>query len=617
MADKKISSREARAIRNSSLSDLIASKLMTDESIGSALKLAIDQKIQSHAKGMKEKFNILFIAKVLTGGKIDTKILANILGLDMEENKKGKKVKKEKLSEVNDTNIKSTDQLKQETEEKEKVKRIREGEEESQDVQKTLKVKQTGRATRVRKGDSVSDVLSKIYTILQDSFDKKKLDKELEDDFRQQRKIDDERRHKEFLDALRKAFKGIVEENEKNLKSLANNMDEGGNLIWDFIKSGLEDILLYRLLRNLLKKFPKGLPRIPAIEPPPTIRLPAPEPPALPAPTSTPSGIKALAPKGTPALPGKGAPALEHPVNATVNAPRLPPAPTDGTTIEMGRRQGTTGSLEPPVYEFEGFSTVTPRPTGAASTIRDTAIRILTPLEEFSPGIAAVSKALGVTAEIAGPIITALQIYFTVKSIKDQKEYLQKSLEYAAITGNTVPLLAAVTMIAESEHKNKLELAENAPIGVSDDLFQEETRDWLLNKDKNIKESFDQQLKLIPKIKEELIKKVNTKSEADKKQKKDKADSLKAAAAWQRTLDLPFLKPIEPDFNIGKFINRRTKENEDMLTAPKSMDSSSTSAVVQNNTSGSTEERTELPPASPVNDESTRSRSVKSSTRKY
>ena len=432
------------------------------------------------------------------------------------------------------------------------------------------------------------------------------------------------------MDALRKAFKGIVEENEKNLKSLADNMGGDRNPIWDFIKSGLEDILLYKLLRklrNLLKRFPKPpvieppiTKRLPAPEPPATKRLPAPEPTstpsrakALPAPepTSTPSRAKALpAPEGTPALPGKGAPALEPPVNATVNAPRLTPAPTGGTTIEMGK--GTTGSYT----EVKGFSTATPRPTGAASTIKETATRILTPLEEFSPGIAAASKALGVTAEIAGPIIAGLQIYFAVKSIKDQKEYLQKSLEYAAITGNTVHLQAAVTMIAESENKNKLEKAENAPNIISDDLVLEETTDWSLNKDKKIKESFDQQLKLIPKIKEELIKKVNTKSEADKKQKKDKADSLKAAEDVNK-LNLPFLKPIEPEFNLGKMINSRSKENEDLYHSTTKDNDPSKSVAVQNNTSGSTEESSDGIPAQPVNDESTRSRSIKSSTRRY
>ena len=276
----------------------------------------------------------------------------------------------------------------------------------------------------------------------------------------------------------------------------------------------------------------------------------------------------------------------------------------------MGK--GTTGSYT----EVKGFSTATPRPTGAASTIKETATRILTPLEEFSPGIAAASKALGVTAEIAGPIIAGLQIYFAVKSIKDQKEYLQKSLEYAAITGNTVPLQAAVTMIAESEHKNKLEKAENAPIDRSDDLVLEETTDWSLNKDKKIKESFDQQLKLIPKIKEELIKKVNTKSEADKKQKKDKADSLKAAEDVNK-LNLPFLKPIEPEFNLGKMINSRSKENEDLYHSTTKDNDPSKSVAVQNNTSGSTEESSDGIPAQPVNDESTRSRSIKSSTRRY
>jgi len=622
MADKKLSSAEARAVRNSSLSDLIASKLMTNESIGEALKLAIDQKIQGHAKGMKEKFNILFIAKVLTGGKIDTRILANILGLNMDETGKGKKVKKEKVSEVNDTNIKSTEQLKQETEEKEKAKRIREGEEESQDVQKTLKVKQTGRATRVRKGDSVSDVLSKIYTILQDSFDKKKLDKELEDDFRQQRKVDDERRHKEFLDALRKAFRSIVEENEKNLKELANNMGGGGgNPIWNFIKDSLEDILLYRFLRNLLKRFPKGLPSIPEVKPPvtePVPRLPAPETPsapsgtkALPAPEPTsaaPTGTKALpAPERTPALPSKGAPVLEPPVSATANAPKLTPAPTGGTTIEMGK--GTTGSYT----EVKGFSTATPRPTVASSKVGVTATRILTPLEEFSPGIALVSRTLGIASEAAGPLLAALQVYSKVKQVKNENEYLDKSLEYAALTGDTKPLLKAVTIIEEVAHQDQIEAASYTT-GAAEKIPEMEM-DWELSKDEKIKTSLEQELKKIPKLREQL----KLKAVAIAKQKADKAASDEAsakAADVVKKMDIPFLRPVTPDF-IGKYINDRSKENEDMLTAPRSKDNPSTSAVVQNNTSGSTQQITELTPASPVNDESTKNRTVKSSTRRY
>lgn len=573
MADKKISKREARAIRNSPLSDLIASKLMTNESIGEALKNAIDQKIQAHAKGMKEKFNILFIAKVLTGGKIDSEILAKMLGLNMEEAKRGRKVKKEKVSEVPSTGIKSTEELKEEKQEKEKAKRIKEGEKESQEVQKTLKVKQTGRATRVKKGDSVSDVLSKIYTLLQDSFDKKKLDKEIEDDFREQRKMDDERRHKEFLDALRKAFKSVVEENEKNLKKVADSAGSSGNSsIWDFIEKGLEDILEYRLLRSLLQRFPKGLPDIPKFEPPAveppvttTPRLPAPEVPKLPAPEA-------------PKLPSPEAPkALPAP-----ETPKIPAA--EGDVIEMAKN--AEGVFEP---------------TGKVSNLgraAQTATKIAAPtLEEFSPGIALISKIGGAALEWAGPVLTALSVGLEVKGAFDRNDYLDKALQYAALTGKTEPLLKAVTAIEEAS--DDIQVRSVSP---SSGMENEISMNLELTRDQRIKESFQQQIKKLPKIRDELVKKA--KAAAEKKQEV-KSDSK-----------LPSSFSFMPEgTKLGQFINNRSKENEDLLFSPKGDSNPSSSVMFQNNNSGSTQEVNELFPASPFNVESTRKRSLVSGIR--
>jgi hypothetical protein len=272
----------------------------------------------------------------------------------------------------------------------------------------------------------------------------------------------------------------------------------------------------------------------------------------------------------------------------------------------MGK--GTTGSYT----EVKGFSTVTPRPTGAASTA-SVIEPIGTVTETATEAASKFSKALGIASVVLLPVM----VYLEYKGIKKLAADEKTLIKYAEETGDTKPLRAFYKASAASMRQKLAGQHPEADVG-----------QYAIP---GIQDKIDEQYA------DELVRKAT----GQITQNREMSKILKGQPISKNPFNLPaavlsgstnnviqnsdselklfpsLLNPVEPDFNIGKFIDRRTKENEDMLTAPKSMDSSSTSAVVQNNTSGSTEERTELPPASPVNDESTRSRSVKSSTRKY
>ena len=185
---EQMSYEEAAKIRKSGLSDLIASKLMNDESIGQALKTSIDMKLKARAKGFKAKFDILNIARILTGGsELGPALLGKILGRSKEDVEyfTGKKSKKNKASPASVKPIAS------------KLKPV---EEDKQDPLFTTIG--PGRIMPVRRKDSAANILAKLYNLLKKSYEDKKLESELNEDFAQEKKIENEARHKELIKAL-------------------------------------------------------------------------------------------------------------------------------------------------------------------------------------------------------------------------------------------------------------------------------------------------------------------------------------------------------------------------------------------------------------------------------
>lgn len=188
---EQMSYQEAAKIRKSGLSDLIASKLMSDQSIGEALKTSIDMKLKAKAKGLKEKFDILNIARIMTGGSgLGPALIGKLLGREREDveyfgGTKGKKGKKNKASPSSVKPIAS------------KLKPV---EEDKQDPLFTTIG--PGRIMPVRRKDSAANILAKLYNLLKKSYEDKKLESELNEDFAEEKKIENEARHKELINAL-------------------------------------------------------------------------------------------------------------------------------------------------------------------------------------------------------------------------------------------------------------------------------------------------------------------------------------------------------------------------------------------------------------------------------
>jgi hypothetical protein len=189
---EQMSYQEAAKIRKSGLSDLIASKLMSDQSIGEALKTSIDMKLKARAKGLKEKFDILNIARIMTGGSgLGPALIGKLLGREREDveyfaKTKGKRSKKDKASPASIKPIAPS------------LKPVEENKEESP----LFTTIGPGRIMPVRRKDSAANILAKLYNLLKKSYEDKKLESELNEDFAQERKIENEARHKELINAL-------------------------------------------------------------------------------------------------------------------------------------------------------------------------------------------------------------------------------------------------------------------------------------------------------------------------------------------------------------------------------------------------------------------------------
>jgi len=211
---------EASNIRDKSLTDMIARKLVNDKSFATSLKESISEKTQANVKGYKEKFDILNIAKILTGGSsLGPAVLGRMIGRSDEDmsyfagispRKDAQKLSLEK-QEQTPTGQKPAATSKQ-------------------DKEPFTTTISPGRVLPIKRGDSAANLIGKIYNLLKKQYDDNLLAKELAQDFAMQRKIEVDKRHKEFIQALSgikvgKGGKKTAESEEDGpLKTLINNV---------------------------------------------------------------------------------------------------------------------------------------------------------------------------------------------------------------------------------------------------------------------------------------------------------------------------------------------------------------------------------------------------------
>jgi len=180
----------ARRIRNTGFADLLSDQLAGDATIGGALKKTISLRTQAKIKGIKEKFDPLNIAKFLTGGSsLGPALLGKLTGRS------------------------------------------------EKDIQyfsgRMRPIRERGTASRIGRepgtgmSEGVNEMLRKIYYLMQITRERDLQRSDTELNFAEEKKLEDEKRHKELLKVLSKLAKGnaTVTEEKSNRGLLDSLMD--------------------------------------------------------------------------------------------------------------------------------------------------------------------------------------------------------------------------------------------------------------------------------------------------------------------------------------------------------------------------------------------------------
>jgi len=231
---------KAAKVRKTSLSDLITKKIVEGGSIGSSIKAGISEKSKAKVTGIKEAFDPLNIAKKLTGG-LGAAILGRATGRKQEDIEyfSGVKPKKDTASK-----IKSTD----------KAENVTKG---NKSISKALYTKVAeGQKQKVIRGDSVSNVLSKLYNLMKQYHDEDITRLELERKNKKLREDEQQLWHEELIDAILGKKKNKTQSAKKDEKS-------GFNLL-DYLKTALKTAFefIIKTIKSIFKGILKGIKNI-------------------------------------------------------------------------------------------------------------------------------------------------------------------------------------------------------------------------------------------------------------------------------------------------------------------------------------------------------------------
>jgi hypothetical protein len=210
--EKKMSYQQASRIRKKSLKDLITEKIIEDqEGVFSSIRSSISEKSKARSIGLKEKFDPLNIAKMLTGS-FGAALLGGITGRSKEDIGyfTGKKVKetKPKPAYINEKLNKSDVGL---------YSAISEGNTQS-----------------MKKGDGIATILARMYNLIKAEQINSLKRYQIEKSFKKIREKEKEKRNKELIDAI-KSLGSFTQ-----IKTIQKK-EEGGGLI-DFIKGLIDSV---------------------------------------------------------------------------------------------------------------------------------------------------------------------------------------------------------------------------------------------------------------------------------------------------------------------------------------------------------------------------------------
>lgn len=221
--EKKMSYKQASQIRKKSLKDLITEKLVEDKGILTSIKSGISEKMQARSTGLKEKFDPLNIAKMLTGN-LGSALLGRMTGRSKEDisyfagDKKAKETKP-KPAYINEKLNKSDVGL---------YSAISEGNTQS-----------------MKKGDGIATILARMYNLIKSEQINSLKRHQIEKSFRKIHEKEKEKRNKELISAIKSlgSFAVVKTENKK---------EETGGL-FDFIKGLIESAknMLLGIISNI------------------------------------------------------------------------------------------------------------------------------------------------------------------------------------------------------------------------------------------------------------------------------------------------------------------------------------------------------------------------------
>ena len=230
---------EARRVRNTGLFNLAAQNIASGGGIGSSLGSAISSKFKAKITGIKEKFDPLNIAKKLTGN-FGAAVLGKLTGRSQKDIQyfAGGRGYGSSAGVTQESNLDA--------------------------IQPALytNVKE-GQRQRMKKGDSVSDVLARLYNLTKKNYESEenRRDKEIRDKYKENER--NQKWHKELLDAILGPNSFKKEKDKKTTKKGSNIFDFINNLQNKFnsfieglenkIKEGAEKAIEKKVAKSALK----------------------------------------------------------------------------------------------------------------------------------------------------------------------------------------------------------------------------------------------------------------------------------------------------------------------------------------------------------------------------
>jgi len=172
--------KKASQVRKKGLLSLIAEKKFKEgEGLGSSIGSAISEKLKARALGIKEKFDPLNMLKAITGEGVIGRSIRTIGGRAMGRSdsdieyfggyRRSGKPGRKKLKEKKDPQFTTMS---------------------------------GGPIAALKSGDSIANILGKMYNFMQKTHERSKLSNEIEKAFRQEQLVEDKRRHKKVIDAI-------------------------------------------------------------------------------------------------------------------------------------------------------------------------------------------------------------------------------------------------------------------------------------------------------------------------------------------------------------------------------------------------------------------------------